>query len=804
MRQALQEKSDSEAKGRGRIEKLKEKLAAAAAADAAAKVVVSELKANVSQKNAALLTLGKESDALRIRLSDSANEQKALKDQLSAANSQLEKLQATHSELVERETKGRSQAWEAINKVKDKLTVSENGEAAARTRIAELEASFAAAVAAATKEQDGLRARVAESKSLQKATKEQLAALTQELERSQAAIAEMSEKERLGRTASKEAAAKSKEQLAAAAEADLAAQGRIHELESRLSSTKAAAAGVSKELDVAKSRLVEAASAQKVLKEQLLQSNTELERTHASLAEVTEKESKGRSQAWEALNKLKEKLLTSVQSESSMRGRIVELESSLSTMAASHSAASKQNDVLKARVGDLESAYKSLRSQLSSSQTELEQSQASLAEITEKEIKCRQNAKDTIEQLKEKLESAIFAKTAAHSTATKEADALRARVADLESSCRTLREQLSSSQSELERTQASLADMTDREVKGRQSAKDVTEKLREKLSLASEAELGTKARISELEDSLKAKSMSLVASHKDVDSLKARLADSEAAHKAMSDQFLQCSLDLEKSQTSARACSKQLSSTTFDLESARSSLSDMTERAHSLQESIEKLKIKLTATLNGEASAQNRVAELEQALAGKGSSLVAVTKDCDTLRNLLAEAESAGRMLKSKCESLEADKHKLHASLVVAAEREALMSARGRESTEQLQEMLKSAAKAQDEVRQQLSLSEASASDYAHKCETLAASLRDSQAHSRDLEKQIASSLAKVAQGNEGVRRLQDEVVSKSVELSNEQAQSRDLRSQIESLVSEYKRQTEVRPAFQHCGTCLV
>ena len=726
MRQALQEKSDSEAKGRGRIEKLKEKLAAAAAADAAAKAVVSELKANVSQKNAALLTLGKESDALRIRLSDSANEQKALKDQLSAANSQLEKLQATHSELVERETKGRSQAWEAINKVKDKLTVSENGEAAARTRIAELEASFAAAVAAATKEQDGLRARVAESKSLQKATKEQLAALTQELERSQAAIAEMSEKERLGRTASKEAAAKSKEQLAAAAEADLAAQGRIHELESRLSSTKAAAAGVSKELDVAKSRLVEAASAQKVLKEQLLQSNTELERTHASLAEVTEKESKGRSIAWDATNKLKEKLSVSEENASSMRGRIIELESSLS------------------------------------------------------------------------------AKTAAHSTATKEADALRARVADLESSCRTLREQLSSSQSELERTQASLADMTDREVKGRQSAKDVTEKLREKLSLASEAELGTKARISELEDSLKAKSMSLVASHKDVDSLKARLADSEAAHKAMSDQFLQCSLDLEKSQTSARACSKQLSSTTFDLESARSSLSDMTERAHSLQESIEKLKIKLTATLNGEASAQNRVAELEQALDAKGNSLATSIKEGETLRNLLAEAESAGRMLKSKCESLEADKHKLHASLVVAAEREALMSARGRESTEQLQEMLKSAAKAQDEVRQQLSLSEASASDYAHKCETLAASLRDSQAHSRDLEKQIAAAISTVAQGNEGVRRLQDEVVSKSVELSNEQAQSRDLRSQIESLVSEHKRQTEVRPTFQHCGTCLV
>jgi len=330
LKQSLHDKSDLEAKGRGHIDKLKEKLAAAAAADAAAKAQISDLEASIAQKNAALLTLGKESDALRIRLSDSANEQKALKDQLSAANSQLEKLQAAHSELVERETKGRSQAWEAINKVKDKLTVSENGEAAARTRIAELEASFAAAVAAATKEQDGLRARVAESKSLQKATKEQLAALTQELERSQAAIAEMSEKERLGRTASKEAAAKSKEQLAAAAEADLAAQGRIHELESRLSSTKAAAAGVSKELDVAKSRLVEAASAQKALKEQLLQSNTELERTHASLAEVTEKESKGRSIAWDATNKLKEKLSVSEENASSMRGRIIELESSLS------------------------------------------------------------------------------------------------------------------------------------------------------------------------------------------------------------------------------------------------------------------------------------------------------------------------------------------------------------------------------------------------------------------------------------------------------------------------------------------
>jgi len=80
-------------------------------------------------------------------------------------------------------------------------------------------------------------------------------------------------------------------------------------------------------------------------------------------------------------------------------------------------------------------------------------------------------------QLNDKLESAIFAKAASHSTANKEADVFKARVAELESSCRTLREQLSSSQSELERTQASLADMTDKELKGRQSAKDVNEKL---------------------------------------------------------------------------------------------------------------------------------------------------------------------------------------------------------------------------------------------------------------------------------------------------------------------------------------
>ena len=221
-------------------------------------------------------------------------------------------------------------------------------------------------------------------------------------------------------------------------------------------------------------------------------------------------------------------------------------------------------------------------------------------------------------------------------------------------------------------------------------------------------------------------------------------------------------------------------------------MSDMTERAHSLQESVEKLKIKLTSTQNGEASAQNRVAEQEQALSGKVNSLILITKECETLRNLLAEAESAGRMLKAKCESLESDKQKLNASLIVGAEKEALMAARGRESTEQLQEMLKSAAKTHDEMRKQQSLSDASAFDYAHKCEVLSASLRDSQAHCRDLEKQIESSLSKIAHGNESVRRLQDELVSKSVEVSTEQFQSRDLRSQIESLVEEHKRQTEV------------
>ena len=446
---------------------------------------------------------------------------------------------------------------------------------------------------------------------------------------------------------------------------------------------------------------------------------------NANLAEVTEKEAKGRSIAWETTNKLKEKLAASVENETFLRGRVTELESALSS------------------------------------------------------------------------------KTALHATATKEADVLRARVADLESSGRTLREQLSSLQSEFERTQASLADMTDKETKGRQNAKEVTERLREKLSLAAEAELGMKARISELEDTLKAKSMSLVASQKDVDSIKSRLADSEAAHKAMSDQFLQCSVDLERSQASARACGKRLSSAVFDLESARSSLSDMTERAHSLQESVEKLKIKLTSTQNGEASAQNRVAEQEQALSGKVNSLILITKECETLRNLLAEAESAGRMLKAKCESLESDKQKLNASLIVGAEKEALMAARGRESTEQLQEMLKSAAKVLDEVRQQLALSEASASDYAHKCEVLSASLRDSQAHCRDLEKQMSSALSQVAQGHDSVRRLQDEVGTKDAELSNHVSQSRDLKFQIESLVSEYKKQTEVS-AISECDCACV
>jgi soluble cytochrome b562 len=141
----------------------------------------------------------------------------------------------------------------------------------------------------------------------------------------------------------------------------------------------------------------------------------------------------------------------------------------------------------------------------------------------------------------------------------------------------------------------------------------------------------------------------------------------------------------------------------------------------------------------------------------------------------------------------------LNASLLVGAEKEALMAARGRETTEQLQEMLKSAAKAQDEMRRQQSSTEASASDYAHKCDVLAASLRDSQAHCRDLEKQIESSLSKVAHGHEAVRRLQDELVTKSVEVSTEQFQSRDLRSQIDSLVEDHKRQNEVL-IFKECS----
>ena len=132
------------------------------------------------------------------------------------------------------------------------------------------------------------------------------------------------------------------------------------------------------------------------------------------------------------------------------------------------------------------------------------------------------------------------------------------------------------------------------------------------------------------------------------------------------------------------------------------------------------------------------------------------------------------------------------------------MAARGRESTEQLQEMLKSAAKVLDEVRQQLALSEASASEYAQKCEVLSASLRDSQAHCRDLEKQMSSALSQVAQGHDSVRRLQDEVGTKDAELSNHVSQSRDLKSQIESLVSEYKKQTEVSSSSECDCACVL
>ena len=86
---SLHEKNDLEAKGRAHIDKLKEKLAAAASVDAAAKAQISDLEASIVQKNAALMALGKESDTLRSRLSESANEQKATKDQLLAASSQL-------------------------------------------------------------------------------------------------------------------------------------------------------------------------------------------------------------------------------------------------------------------------------------------------------------------------------------------------------------------------------------------------------------------------------------------------------------------------------------------------------------------------------------------------------------------------------------------------------------------------------------------------------------------------------------------------------------------------------------------
>jgi len=388
--------SDLEAKGRSHIDKLKEKLAAASAADTAAKAQISDLEATIAQKNAALLALGKDSDSLRARLSDSSNDQKATKDQLLAANLQLEKLQAAHSELVERETKGRSHAWEAINKVKDKLAVSENGEAVARARIAELETSFSVAMAEISKEQDDLRSQIAELKSLQKSTKEQLAARMQDLERSQAMIAEMSDKETRRRLDLR----KSKEQLAAAAEAELGAKGRIHELESKLSSAKVSAAGVSKELEAFKSRLAEAVSAQKDLKEQLLHSSSELERTHMNLAEITEKESMGRSQAWDALNKLKEKSLTSVQNESSMRGRILELESACSAANGSYSSATKQNEVLNARVVEIESVCKTLRSQLTVSESELQRLQLFASELTEKEAKGRHIAHETIRTTK--------------------------------------------------------------------------------------------------------------------------------------------------------------------------------------------------------------------------------------------------------------------------------------------------------------------------------------------------------------------------------------------------------------------
>jgi len=110
------------------------------------------------------------------------------------------------------------------------------------------------------------------------------------------------------------------------------------------------------------------------------------------------------------------------------------------------------------------------------------------------------------------------------------------------------------------------------------------------------------------------------------------------------------------------------------------------------------------------------------------------------------------------------------------------MAARGRETTEQLQEMLKSAAKFLTKSGCSLLLQKHQRLIMRTNAMVLAASLRDSQAHCRDLEKQISSALSQVAHGHEAVRRLQDEVGTKDAELSSEQCQSRDLRTQIESL----------------------
>jgi chromosome segregation ATPase len=188
-----------------------------------------------------------------------------------------------------------------------------------------------------------------------------------------------------------------------------AAQAKLHDLLAEMQRSKSASASHIADVEA---KLKAAENASDAARCSASEACLERDQLQTQLSEMTEKEAKVRSQAKEAVEKLKEKLKSVTESEAASKARVAELESAIAGVG---SETTQQLDTLRKELTDSESAsseymqkcasqIEALRASLCEAERNHTSFESSAAQrLNDSETKC-QALRDTASKLQEKNE----------------------------------------------------------------------------------------------------------------------------------------------------------------------------------------------------------------------------------------------------------------------------------------------------------------------------------------------------------------------------------------------------------------